>query len=87
MAFKKLFDVDCVINCCHGGVGENGDLAGFFQVNKIRFTSADSLASHVAMDKSLAKELVNEIVPTVRGVKVTKSNFDEMIKFINETFL
>ncbi len=83
---KKLFDVACVVNCCHGGVGENGDLAGFFQVNKIKCTSAGALASHIAMDKSLAKELVKDIVPTVKGVKVTKSNFDETTKLINETF-
>lgn len=86
MFLKKLFDVACVVNCCHGGVGENGDLAGFFQVNNIKCTSANSLASHIAMDKSLAKELVKDFVPTVKGLKVTKSNFDEMIKQINETF-
>lgn len=83
---KKLFDVECVVNCCHGGVGENGDLAGFFQVNKIKCTSANSLSSHIAMDKNLAKELVKDIVPTVKGVKVTKSNFDETTKLISETF-
>ena len=84
--FKKLFDVQCVVNCCHGGVGENGDLAGFFEVNKIKCASANSLASHIAMDKNLAKELVKDIVPIVKGVKVTKSNFDETTKQIDETF-
>lgn len=83
---KKLFDVECVINCCHGGVGENGDLAGFFQVNNIKCTSANSLSSHIAMDKTLTKELVKDIVPTVKGVKVTKSNFDKITKHINENF-
>ncbi|MBQ9795456.1 MAG: hypothetical protein IJW36_00645 [Clostridia bacterium] len=86
LTLKKLFDVECVINCCHGGVGENGNLAGFFQVNKIKCTSANSLASHIAMDKSLAKELVRDIAPTVNGVKVTKSNFDIATKQIDETF-
>ena len=83
---KKLFDVECVINCCHGGVGENGDLAGFFEVNKIKCTSASSLSSHIAMDKSITKELIKEIVPTIKGVKVTKFNFDEATKNIDETF-
>ena len=86
ITLKKLFDVECVVNCCHGGVGENGDLAGLFQVNKIKCTSANSLSSHIAMDKSLTKELVKDIAPTVKGVKVTKSNFDETRKLINETF-
>ena len=75
---KKLFDVDCVVNCCHGGVGENGDLAGFFAVNKIRCTSAQSLPAHIAMDKSLTKELVQDVVPTVKGILVKKENAEEM---------
>ena len=83
---KKLFDVECVINCCHGGVGENGDLVGFFEVNKIKYTSSSSLASHIAMDKNLTKELVKDIVQTVKGVKVAKSNFNEATKQIDETF-
>ena len=86
LTLKKLFDVECVINCCHGGVGENGNLAGFFEITKIKCTSASSLASHVAMDKNLTKRLVDDIVPTVKGVKVTKFNFAEMTKLIEETF-
>lgn len=86
LTLKKLFDVECAVNCCHGGVGENGDLAGYLQVNKIKCTSADSLASHIAMDKNLTKELVKEIVPTVKGVKVTKLNVDEATKQIDECF-
>ena len=85
-ALKKLFDVECVINCCHGGVGERGDLAGFFQVNKIKHTSANALSSQIAMDKNLTKELVKEIVPTVKGVKITKLNFEEVAKQIDESF-
>jgi len=86
LTLKKLFDVDCVVNCCHGGVGERGDLAGFFEVNKIKHTSANSLASHIAMDKTLAKNLIKDIIPIVKGVKVEKSNFDETTKIIDETF-
>ena len=83
---KKLFDVKCVINCCHGGFGENGDLAGFFQLNNIKCTSAGTLAGHIAMDKNLTKELVKDIVPVVKGVKVTQYNYDEAIKLIDEKF-
>lgn len=86
ITLKKLFDVGCVINCCHGGVGERGDLAGYFEVNKIKCTSSGSLSSHIAMDKNLTKELVKDIVPVVKGVKVAKSNFDDATKQIDETF-
>ncbi|MFQ6752103.1 MAG: hypothetical protein ACLRFL_00865, partial [Clostridia bacterium] len=82
----KISDIDCVINCCHGGVGENGDLAGFFESMGIRYTSANSLASHIAMDKSLAKTILRDIVPTIQGVKITKENIDDMIKKVEEEF-
>jgi len=71
---KKVCDVACVINCCHGGIGENGDLAGFFATLGIKCTSANALSSHIAMDKSLTKQLVKDIVPTIKGFKVTKNN-------------
>ena len=82
--FTKICDVSCVINCCHGGIGENGDLAGFFASNNIAITSADSLASHIAMNKTLTKRLVEDIVPTIKGIEVRDDNFDEAVKFIGE---
>ena len=85
-SLKKLFDVGCVINCCHGGAGENGDLASLFEINKIKHTSSNPLASHIAMDKNLTKELVKNIAQTVKGVKVTKSNFIETTKLIDKNF-
>lgn len=84
--FKKYCDVECVINCCHGGIGENGDLFAYLQVNKIKCTSANALASHIAMDKDITKQLVKDIVPTINGIKVTKQNFDETVKIIKKKF-
>lgn len=86
IVFKKICQVDCVVNCCHGGAGENGNLAGFFDMLNIPYTSASALSSAIAMDKNLTKQLVSEIVPVVRGVKVDKSNFELMTKKIKEEF-
>lgn len=83
---KNICEIDCIINCCHGGVGENGDLAGFFETLGVRYTSASSIASHIAMDKSLSKLLVRGIAPTVKGVKITKENIDETMKIIDSKF-
>ena len=74
---KKICDIECVVNCCHGGIGENGDLAGFFATLGIKCTSANALASHIAMDKCLTKELVKDIVPIIKGVKVRKNNLKQ----------
>ena len=84
--FKKYCDVECVINCCHGGIGENGDLFAYLQVNKIKCTSASTLASQIAMDKDITKQLVKDIVPTINSIKVTKQNFDETVKIIKKKF-
>lgn len=82
MFLKKLFDIDCIVNCCHGGIGENGDLAGFFAVNHIKFTSSNCLSAHITMDKHLTKRLLKGIVPTIKGVLVNKSNYHQTIEQI-----
>lgn len=86
MFLKKLFKVDVIVNCCHGGFGENGDLFSFFAVNKIKLTSADAISSHIAMDKTLAKTLLKDTVNLVKGLVVTKENFDEQVKIIDKEF-
>lgn len=83
---KKLFDVECVINCCHGGVGENGDLAGFFAVQGIKLTSADALSAHLAMDKTLAKTLVADVVPTIKGARIDEQNYSEVAQIVKQEF-
>ena len=84
LIMRKIAEIECVVNCCHGGVGENGDLSGYFETLGVRYTSANSLASHVAMDKNLAKFLLRDLIPTIDGVKVTKANYDEMVHRIDE---
>ena len=86
MFFKKYCDIECVINCCHGGVGENGDLAGFFSVNGVRYTSANALYAHIAMDKNLAKTLLENIVPTIKGVEINKEDVLEKSSYIEQEF-
>lgn len=81
---KKLFDIDCAINCCHGGIGENGDLFSYLAVNNVKCTSANALSSQIAMDKSLTKQVLNGIVPTIKGVKVTKNNYKVAIEEIEK---
>ncbi len=83
---KKLFDIGVIINCCHGGVGENGDLAGFFAVNKVKYTSTDSLSAHITMNKYVTKELVKDIVPTIKGELITKENVEEKLDLIKNKF-
>lgn len=50
-----LFAVDFVINCCHGGVGENGILSGLFELSGIDGSSPISASMGICMDKVLSK--------------------------------
>lgn len=61
--------VHCVLNCCHGGDGENGNLAGYFETTLVPYTSAKPLAAAVSMDKYLSKIVFSglglDVVPAV----------------------
>ena len=51
----KLFDVGFVVNCFHGGAGEDGRFAGFLEECKIPSSSSNYKALGVSMDKYLTK--------------------------------
>lgn len=52
---KKLCAVSAVLNCMHGERGEDGSLAGYFNMVGIPFASPDVLSSAVSMDKRFTK--------------------------------
>lgn len=52
---KKIGEVFAVINCMHGGAGENGSLAGYMETCGVPIASPSVLPSAVAMDKSASK--------------------------------
>ena len=55
---KKIFRVDAVLNCCHGGVGEDGRLAAMFDVLGIPITSCNSVAAYNMQSKSRTREIL-----------------------------
>ena len=72
---KFICSVDCVVNCCHGGVGEDGTLKGVFDFNNIPCTSASMQSSAVSMDKEYAKLLAQSLdIPIVEYVVLDKYN-------------
>ncbi len=63
-------------NALHGPFGEDGRIQGLLDVLRIPYTGSDALASAVAMDKHLSKEIfVRAGVATPAGVTVLKSDF------------
>jgi len=85
--FKKFVPVDFVLNCCHGGVGEKGDLFSFFLMNDIITSSSDSLSANISMDKYLTKlVLEKEGVAVTKGCLINRDNMEEKIKTIKKDF-
>ncbi len=81
----KYKNFDYVLNCCHGGVGENGQLKAYFDLNNVKCSSANTLASEVCMNKNLTKIVLQNMgIPVVDGVLVTSENLEEKIEIINK---
>jgi len=62
---KTLCKLDAIINCCHGGIGESGELAGYFATLNIPFSTMSHTYLGISMDKNLFKSIVKSW-----GVKV-----------------
>lgn len=69
---------DVVFLALHGAIGENGKLQAILEMNKIAFTGSGSVGSMLAMDKALAKRMMetNEI-STPKWTEVYQGKFDE----------
>lgn len=52
---KKFKPVDFVVNCFHGGAGEDGKFSGLLEMNKIPSSASKYCALGVAMDKYYSK--------------------------------
>lgn len=48
---KRPIPISAVLNCCHGGPGEDGTLQGIFDLVGLRYTGPGQAASALAMDK------------------------------------
>lgn len=52
---KKKIALDCALNCCHGGFGEDGTLSALLDWYRIPSASPQTPVSAVFMDKALSK--------------------------------
>jgi D-alanine-D-alanine ligase len=51
VARKKPLDVSVILNCCHGGPGEDGTLQGLFDLAGYRYSGPGQWGSALGMDK------------------------------------
>ncbi|MDE7084278.1 MAG: ATP-grasp domain-containing protein, partial [Clostridia bacterium] len=71
---KYAVTLGCVINCCHGGAGEGGAVAGLCNIFSIPFASAGLFESAAFMDKYYTKLVLQSL-----GVKVAKYAYSRHI--------
>ena len=57
-AFEKLEDIDVIFPVTHGTYGEDGTLQGLLEMADIPYVGGGVLASSVAMDKALFKQVM-----------------------------
>jgi D-alanine-D-alanine ligase len=68
----KPLEIDVVINCCHGGPGEDGALVALLQLAGLRVTGPHPEASALAMDKLATAATAAALgIPTMTTVPVT----------------
>lgn len=73
---KPFFKPDVVLNCCHGGEGENGVLQGVFEFCDLPHTSPPVLPSAVCMDKAVSKVLFEkDLLNVTKHIVFSKSEY------------
>ena len=73
----QLLKPDVVVNCCHGGEGENGTIAGVLEFNGLPHTSPALFSSALCMDKSESKVVFESMfLNTARGKTISRRGFE-----------
>lgn len=69
----RPLDVSVVLNCCHGGAGEDGTVAGWLAVAGLPVTGPGPAASALAMDKVAATAVAQRLgIPTIPTAVLTE---------------
>jgi D-alanine-D-alanine ligase len=77
-ALEYLTGVDVVIPVIHGTFGEDGALQGLLELAGLAYVGAGVLASAVAMDKALFKEVMRaEGIPVLDSILALRSEISE----------
>ena len=80
---------DLVFIALHGGAGEDGTIQALLDLVNIRYTGSNMMASAMSMNKSIAKNLIqNEKIPTPKHLLLIKDqeSIDEQFKAVTESF-
>ena len=80
---RRLAKLDCVLNCCHGGLGEGGGVSAVAELNGVPLASPSLLSSSVFLDKAMTKFIARALsIPTVDYVCAKESDYKKRGKFL-----
>lgn len=66
---SQALDVDVVVNCCHGGPGEDGSVQGVLDLAGLRYTGPTARGAALGMDKLATRALAQQAeIPTIAAM-------------------
>ncbi|MCM1195290.1 MAG: ATP-grasp domain-containing protein, partial [Firmicutes bacterium] len=75
----KTVVIDVAVNCCHGINGEDGTVAGLCGLLNVPLVGSPVIASAVAMDKTVTKEVLQSLgIPVLNGVAATEKDMNRL---------
>lgn len=75
---KKIAELDCALNCCHGGAGEDGTLSALLDWNGLPFASPEMPASAIFMNKEYSQVAARGLgIPVARSVSVRETEWKQ----------
>lgn len=77
---------DGVFNILHGSPGEDGKLAGYFDMLKIPYTTCDAMTSAITMNKGYTKAIVHDIPElfVARSFHLFKNTEEKRIEILRD---
>jgi D-alanine-D-alanine ligase len=82
----RKINFDGVFNILHGSPGEDGKLAGYFDLLGIPYTTCDALTSAITMNKGYTKAIVQDIPElfVARSVQLFKNTEENTARILKE---
>ncbi|NNN21544.1 MAG: hypothetical protein HKL80_06020 [Acidimicrobiales bacterium] len=73
----KPLEIDCVLNCCHGGPGEDGSIQGALNMSGIKYSGPNLTGAQLGMDKATFGALIkSQGLPGLDRVVMTEDSKD-----------
>lgn len=74
--FERKIHIDAALNCCHGGMGEDGSLNNLLNLCNIPVSAGNATSMGIAMDKVTSKFIFDGLkIKNIKYIVVNKKDF------------